>query len=47
MHNVATPKARRARRADMSPVEFIRLVAVWGGSLVLLSLLATVARYLG
>jgi hypothetical protein len=47
MHHVRTAKTRRERRAHMSPAEFIGLVAGWGGGLVLLSFISTVARYLG
>jgi hypothetical protein len=47
MQHVGTAKARRERRAHMSQGEFMGLVAGWGGGLVLLSLLATVARYFG
>ena len=47
MHGVATAKARLARRADMSPAEFIGLVAGWGGGLVLLYFISAMARYMG
>jgi len=47
MHNIAPRKARRAPHAHMSPAEFMRLVAVWGGSLVLLSFISAAARYIG
>ena len=47
MRDVATRKARRARRAHMSPAEFIGLVAGWVGGLVLLSFISAVTRYIG
>jgi len=47
VHDVATAKTRRARRAYMSPAEFMGLVAGWGGGLVLLSFISAVARYVG
>ena len=47
MHHFGTAKARVVRRVHMSRAEFIGLVAGWGGGLVLLSFLETVARYLG
>jgi hypothetical protein len=46
MHHVGTAKTRRERTAHMSPAEFIALVAAWVGGLLLLSSIATVARYL-
>jgi hypothetical protein len=36
-----------AQRASMSPVEFIALVAGWGGGLVLLFFISALARYVG
>jgi hypothetical protein len=36
---------RRARRAVMSPAEFIALVAGWGAGLVLLLLVSILLRY--
>jgi hypothetical protein len=44
--NVATARTRRARRAVMSPVEFIALAAGWSGGLVLLLFISAFARYL-
>jgi hypothetical protein len=43
--NSATHKARRARRADMSRADFIKLVAGWCGGVVLVLFISIFARY--
>jgi len=43
--NCASARSRRARRAVMSPAEFIALVAGWGAGLVLLLLASILVRY--
>jgi hypothetical protein len=43
--NSATHKTRRARRADMSRADFIKLVAGWFGGVVLVLFISIFARY--
>jgi len=42
--NGASARMRRAQGAVMSPAEFVALVAGWGGGLLLLLLIAALAR---
>jgi hypothetical protein len=41
----ATDETRRARRADMSRADFIKLVAGWGGGVVLVFFISIFVRY--
>jgi hypothetical protein len=43
----ATDKTRRARRADMSRADFMKLVAGWGGVVVLVLFISIFARHVG
>jgi hypothetical protein len=43
--NFASVRTRRARRAVMSPAQFIAVIAGWGAGLVLLLLVSAFARY--